>query len=215
MPLKRVRTNTSSADGSLSDSSRISPRPGAATQKARDRAIGYNFNTYRSMTAIRWRFPVGSLRGSAVMAKLVALAAVAVASTLLRAPLHLGALYPLKALILFSGMMALAIGFLDAHHPFARYGVANQITTVRAALVALMGSLIGEETTPIVGMGAAITGAVTILLDGVDGWVARRTEMQSRFGARYDMEIHPLLILVLAALAWKLEKAGAWVLLSG
>ncbi len=52
-------------------------------------------------------------------------------------------------------------------------------------------------------------------LDGVDGWLARRTHMMSAFGARFDMEIDALLIQVLAILAWWHGKAGAWVLLSG
>ena len=54
-----------------------------------------------------------------------------------------------------------------------------------------------------------------LLLDGVDGWWARRHGLSSAFGARFDMETDALLILVLALLAWHLGKAGAWVILSG
>ena len=39
--------------------------------------------------------------------------------------------------------------------------------------------------------------------------------MASAFGARFDMEIDALLILVLAILAWQHDKAGAWVLAVG
>jgi phosphatidylglycerophosphate synthase len=53
------------------------------------------------------------------------------------------------------------------------------------------------------------------LLDGVDGWFARKTRMSSAFGARFDMEIDALLILVLSILAWRHNKAPAWVVLSG
>jgi phosphatidylglycerophosphate synthase len=56
---------------------------------------------------------------------------------------------------------------------------------------------------------------VAALLDGVDGWVARRTGTSSAFGTRFDMETDAALILVLAILAWQYGKAGAWVLLSG
>ena len=52
-------------------------------------------------------------------------------------------------------------------------------------------------------------------LDGVDGWLARRSGMSSAFGARFDMEVDALLILALSVLAWHHGKAGAWVLLSG
>ena len=54
-----------------------------------------------------------------------------------------------------------------------------------------------------------------VALDGVDGWLARRSGLSSDFGARYDMETDALLILVLAVLAWRQEKAGAWIVLAG
>ena len=53
------------------------------------------------------------------------------------------------------------------------------------------------------------------LLDGVDGWLARRDQTASRFGARFDMEIDALLILALSVLAWRHDKAGEWVVISG
>src|SRR4029079_15189952 len=51
--------------------------------------------------------------------------------------------------------------------------------------------------------------------DGVDGWLARRTRLSSRFGARFDMEVDALLIMALAVLAWQFGKARAWFFLSG
>jgi phosphatidylglycerophosphate synthase len=45
--------------------------------------------------------------------------------------------------------------------------------------------------------------------------LARRTAMASAFGARFDVEVDALLIQALAILAWRYEKAGPWVLLSG
>jgi phosphatidylglycerophosphate synthase len=52
-------------------------------------------------------------------------------------------------------------------------------------------------------------------LDGVDGALARRRQMASPFGARFDMEVDALLVLVLAVLVWRFDKAGAWVLACG
>jgi phosphatidylglycerophosphate synthase len=66
--------------------------------------------------------------------------------------------------------------------------------------------------------GAAAGGAASLLvtaLDGVDGWLARRARISSVFGARFDMEIDALLILVLSILVWRFGKAGAWVIASG
>ena len=48
-----------------------------------------------------------------------------------------------------------------------------------------------------------------------DGPAARRSGIASRFGARFDMETDALMILVLAVLAWRWDRAGAWVLLPG
>ena len=86
---------------------------------------------------------------------------------------------------------------------------------VRASLVALTAACIGEPATPSLANAAAGTAAIATALDGVDGWLARRTRMASAFGARFDMEIDALLIQVLAILAWQYGKAGPWVLASG
>ena len=86
---------------------------------------------------------------------------------------------------------------------------------VRAFLVAIAAGFIGEPSLPGAGWIIASTAVVATLLDGVDGWLARRTGMASAFGARFDMEIDALLIQVLAILAWQYGKAGPWVLVSG
>jgi phosphatidylglycerophosphate synthase len=54
-----------------------------------------------------------------------------------------------------------------------------------------------------------------LVLDGFDGWAARRQGVVSAFGARFDMEVDAFLILALSALVWRFDKAGAWVLASG
>ena len=55
--------------------------------------------------------------------------------------------------------------------------------------------------------------AVALVLDAVDGWVARRTETASALGARFDMEVDAFLILVLSV--YVARSAGAWVLAIG
>lgn len=116
---------------------------------------------------------------------------------------------------LFLAIMALALRALSQHHPFPVFGPANQITTLRAALVALVGSLAGAPAGRSTATAAVVLSLLATLLDGVDGWFARRTRMVSAFGARFDMEVDALLILLLSLLAWRHEKAGAWVVLSG
>jgi len=100
-------------------------------------------------------------------------------------------------------------------HPFDRFGPANQVTAVRAVLVGGLCLLTVRPPTFTTGVVAAAIAACVAALDGLDGWLARRTGMTSRFGARFDMEVDAALILVLATLACKYGKAGSWILVSG
>jgi phosphatidylglycerophosphate synthase len=111
--------------------------------------------------------------------------------------------------------MLLARRSARTHHPFPRFGPANQVTMVRAFLVAIVAGFIGEPSLPSAGWIVVCAAVVATVLDGVDGWLARRTGMASAFGARFDMETDALLIQVLAVLAWQYGKAGPWVLISG
>jgi len=162
-----------------------------------------------------WRLPDAPLRTSVVTSKLIALAAVVALARAAHAALPVGDRYALKAAALFTGITGLSIGFLQQHHPFERYGPANQITTVRAMLVALVASLVGEPQAPAIAATAVAASVAVVMLDGVDGWLARRHRIASAFGARFDMEIDALLILALSVLAWRFGKAGAWILASG
>src|SRR5262249_3136112 len=169
----------------------------------------------RQMNATTWRLPDAPLRASAVATTSIALLAAVGLATAARAGLPVGAFYAVKVPVAFGATMLLSLGYLQQHHPFARFGPANQITTVRALLVASIVSLIGEPRLPQLAAAAAPASVVVTLLDGVDGWLARRHHIASEFGARFDMEIDALLILALSVLAWQFGKAGAWVVLSG
>jgi phosphatidylglycerophosphate synthase len=167
------------------------------------------------MIATTWRLPDAPLRSSAVATKSIALLAGVGLAAAARTGLPVGTLYAVKAPVAFAAMMLLSLGYLQQHHPFARFGSANQITTLRALLVALLVCLIGEPRAPALAASAAAASVVVTLLDGVDGWLARRHRIASDFGARFDLEIDALLILALSVLAWQFGKAGAWVVLSG
>jgi phosphatidylglycerophosphate synthase len=120
----------------------------------------------------------------------------------------------MKAVLVFAAMMFVALFHIQTH-PFPRWGLANQLTTLRAAIVALAAGLLGESLSPAAMNAVAISGLVVTLLDGLDGQAARRTGMASPFGARFDMETDAFFIMVLAALVWRSGKAGSWILLAG
>jgi phosphatidylglycerophosphate synthase len=127
----------------------------------------------------------------------------------------IGGQYVLTSGGLFAAIMAAVAVGIAGQHPFARFGPANYVTMSRAAVVALTAALISQPaTTPVLWFVVVVTAAAAIL-DGFDGWFARRSGMASAFGARFDVEIDAALILVLSILVWQYGKAGPWVLLSG
>jgi phosphatidylglycerophosphate synthase len=123
--------------------------------------------------------------------------------------------YLAKALAILCVGAALILQGLPTHHPFQSLGSANLTTATRGALVALLAALVGERVSGSIQYVVLAVGTAAAILDGVDGWLARRSNIASRFGARFDMETDALLILTLAVLAWQFGKAGPWVLLSG
>ncbi|WP_447555616.1 CDP-alcohol phosphatidyltransferase family protein [Vreelandella sp. EE22] len=94
-------------------------------------------------------------------------------------------------------------------------GWANRVTLLRGVLVVIVaGSLVGDAFVSAIWLWLSIA-VVSLMLDGVDGFVARKTDSHSRFGARFDMELDALMILLLCIGLLKLESLGAWVLLIG
>lgn len=129
--------------------------------------------------------------------------------------LGLGNWYVVKALVVLAAGATLVLRGLPDHHPFRSLGAANRVTVARGVLVALLAALAGERDSSLLAGIALAIGTIAAALDGLDGWLARKSNMVSRFGARFDMETDALLILVLAVLTWQFDKAGAWVLFIG
>jgi phosphatidylglycerophosphate synthase len=95
------------------------------------------------------------------------------------------------------------------------FGAANCVTFVRAALITPLFGLLGEAPTPALAWLAIAIAIVVLVLDGVDGGLARLAGETTRFGARFDMETDALLILMLSALCFQFGKAGMWILGAG
>jgi phosphatidylglycerophosphate synthase len=93
-------------------------------------------------------------------------------------------------------------------------GPADHVTLARATLTGCVTALVADtlsEPAPIALL-VAIT-AVALVLDAVDGHVARRTATESALGARFDMEVDAFLILVLSVFV--AGALGWWVLAIG
>ena len=96
-------------------------------------------------------------------------------------------------------------------------GPANRVTLARLLLIVPLGALTlhPEALQAMARWWIVSLGTLAMVLDGVDGWVARRTGSGSRFGARLDMESDAGLILLLSILVWQSGQAPAWVILMG
>ncbi|SDK87659.1 Phosphatidylglycerophosphate synthase [Aliiruegeria lutimaris] len=114
--------------------------------------------------------------------------------------------YWLVGLGLCIAALSLLARQLPVHYPHAVLGACNAVTLLRGALMlALVTPLIaGTER----GWPEFAVAAVAAGLDGVDGWLARRSGLISDFGARFDMETDSCLALVLALHA--LADGLAW-----
>lgn len=94
------------------------------------------------------------------------------------------------------------------------FGPANRVTLARTILVGGVTAMVADSFGRHVPVAVLIAFAsVALVLDGVDGKVARHTGTATPLGARFDMEVDAFLILVLCIhLAVPL---GAWVLAIG
>lgn len=99
------------------------------------------------------------------------------------------------------------------HYPHDRVGACNIVTLARLALaLALLAPLAGGAAA---GWMVAAVAGVALTLDGVDGFLARRSGLVSDFGGRFDMEVDAALALVLALHALAAGPLGPEVLVLG
>jgi phosphatidylglycerophosphate synthase len=111
---------------------------------------------------------------------------------------------------------ALARGLVHhaAQHGADGLGPAGRVTLTRATLAGGVAALTVDSfgrPTPVTTL-VALT-VVALVLDAVDGWVARRTGTASTLGARFDMEVDAFLILVLSV--YVARSTGVWLLAIG
>jgi phosphatidylglycerophosphate synthase len=167
------------------------------------------------MRRLGWRIPDPPLRSSVIGAVAAGVLVVLVYAPVVASETMSGADYIKRSLLFFAAAALLVIGLAGAHLPSPRFGAANVVTLLRVAFVAGVASFVGEVPNARIAWLVTFAVALIALLDGVDGWLARRRGAQSAFGARFDMETDAALILILSILVWRHEKAGAWVIACG
>jgi phosphatidylglycerophosphate synthase len=91
---------------------------------------------------------------------------------------------------------------------------ADLVTLSRATITCSVAGLVADSFVGAVPVATLVSlAALALLLDAVDGWVARRTRTSSVFGARCDGEVDAFLLLVLSV--YVAGVIGAWVLAIG
>ncbi|HEY9039674.1 MAG TPA: CDP-alcohol phosphatidyltransferase family protein [Roseovarius sp.] len=119
--------------------------------------------------------------------------------------------------LLFSAIVGVAGAGLLRHYAHPSLGACNVVTLLRAALVCLIaGAVAAPPVTDAAAWALCAIAALALAMDGLDGWLARRSGLTSGFGARFDMEIDALLGAVLSLIVWQVGPgAGVAVLLLG
>lgn len=148
---------------------------------------------------------------------------------------HLGPVAGFFGVVLLCGALAATVGLgaagwtagvacgtglavlLDAglvRHRQATLGPAGRITATRAVLACGIAALTADAFVQAPSVATLVgLAAVALVLDAVDGLVARRTATETAFGARFDMEVDAFLIAVLSG--YVATTSGWWVLAIG
>jgi phosphatidylglycerophosphate synthase len=89
-----------------------------------------------------------------------------------------------------------------------RFGPANAVSLLRLSGILLLPWLAPWQV--------VCCGLILLSLDGVDGWLARRTGLAGEFGEFFDKETDAFFTLMLCVLLHRLPGGfGPWVLLAG
>jgi phosphatidylglycerophosphate synthase len=95
-----------------------------------------------------------------------------------------------------------------------QWGPASWVTLARATLAVGVAALAADAFAHDTPVALLVTlAAVALVLDAVDGWVARRTGTATALGARFDGEVDAFLILALSV--YVAPAYGTWVLVIG
>jgi phosphatidylglycerophosphate synthase len=113
-----------------------------------------------------------------------------------------------------AGVLALGLRFAAARAwrtASGRLALANLLTLFRLGLVASLPWCAASFARPLF----ALLVVAMLVLDGVDGLVARTRGEESPFGALFDMETDALTVMVLCLLLHAGGVVGPWVLVAG
>ena len=120
------------------------------------------------------------------------------------------------SLLVYGAISGAIVLGLPLHLPHLRFGPANRLSLLRGVIIAVLaGFAWNTPATPTVEWVVCILAISTLILDGLDGAVARRSGIISTLGARLDCELDGLLTLVLSIIVYSSGRVDAFILLAG
>ncbi len=165
--------------------------------------------------------PVTPVKTAATYAAIIGGIALVLMDVLIVRVLPFGTSFLAGSLVAYLVATPLIITSIGTEDPHARFGLANALTWTRLVLVCVFAGLVAATTTARNALSPEgwwfffVIATTALILDGCDGFFARRHGTASTFGGRFDMEVDAFFILLLSILAFVADKAGVWVLLSG
>jgi len=144
----------------------------------------------------------------------------AMTTSLIATASSMGGLFVFGTFASYGLAVSVIVTHAGSHHPYSTFGLANAVTLLRLLIVCQFVGLglhimAAGVVSPLSAWLFCSLAMVERMLDGIDGYIARKQGIESAFGARFDMEVDALQILALSAVAFMLDKAGAWVLAGG
>lgn len=119
----------------------------------------------------------------------------------------------LIAIVLYLAAVTAIMYAIRTSYPHDRLGWCNRVTLARLVLLTILAAALVEGSAP--QMPLLILAAVSLSLDGVDGWLARREGLASDFGARFDVEVDAAFALLLAIYGARTGVVEPYVILLG
>ncbi len=125
------------------------------------------------------------------------------------------AIFPVRYPVIVAGALSflyywvIHFDILKRFKPFG--GFANWVTLIRLLLI--LGSGIWYQHIP--DFGLIVIGVVFFSMDGLDGWMARKFNQKSEFGAYFDLETDAIYVCVFTIILFEKGLAGFWIIVPG
>ena len=125
------------------------------------------------------------------------------------AAFHLtGWYWPVLAVAFLSVILMWTSQWYTISHLKPAGGYANWVTLLRYIMLLLIAAFSGVW--PLWSLGLLLS--IPLLLDGLDGYLARRLNQTTKFGGMFDMETDSLFIVLAGMILYKRNIVGAWLL---